>query len=221
MESKAILEATRLLHVGNSRSLLQKRTSSYRGRSAHFIRNQRESFSKSGGSTSSERSRRVPPPPPPPPPPSGFGMPNKTTAPTLDRRQQIIGSGLLVAGVVAGLFSGVGGRLPSADYERELSYVASQVGVRGMPSPVSAVVDKISGRIVAVNVIGKSGQEYMATVNPKNPSVLVLKPVGKLQVNVRPGIVYRLPTRYDTIDMANRRQIETIFRVPNWESMMM
>lgn len=177
--------------------------------------NQRDSYRGSGGSTSSERARRVPPPPPPPP----FSMPASSAGvPTLDRRQTIIGGGLLAVGVVAGLLSG--GRMPSAEYERELSYVASQVGVRGMPSPVSAVVDKISGQIVGVTVIGKSGQEYLATVDPKKPSVLVLRAVGNTQATVRPGAVYRLPTRYDQINVANRRQIETIFRVPNWESMM-
>ena len=113
--------------------------------------------------------------------------------------------------------------MPSADYERELSYIASQVGVRGMPSPVSAIVDKISGRIVGVNVIGMSGQEYLATVDPKNPSIFLLKAVGanSRTAKVRPGSVYRLPTRFERIDLANRRMIETVFRVPNWETMML
>ena len=182
------------------------------------VQNERQ---RGDGSYSTTRGRTRVPPPPPPPPSGSFA--NGFSTAGLDRRQSIILSGLVVAGLVAGLTSGVGGRMPSADYERELSYVASQVGVRGMPSPVSAIVDKISGRIVGVNVIGMSGQEYIATVDPKNPSVFLLKAVGANSRNtkVRPGSVYRLPTRFERIDLANRRLIETVFRVPNWETMML
>ena len=109
--------------------------------------------------------------------------------------------------------------MPSESYEKDLSYVASQIGVRGMPSPVSAVIDKTSGRVVAVAVIGQSGQEYIATVDRRNASVFILQPAGKKTVGkVRPGAVYRLPTRYERIELDNRRMVETVFRIPDWES---
>lgn len=213
-----IVDMTDMLHVWEGPCRLRRPLP----RTRVLSRGQRESMSGTGGSsTSSERSRRVPPPPPPPPPPLYTTVPRDGGLPTLDRRQKMIASGLLVAGVVVGIFSGIGGGMPSSEYERELSYVASQVGVRGMPSPVSAVVDRLSGRIVGVRVIGKTGQEYLATVDPNKPSVLVLRAVGTTQASSRPGAIYRLPTRYERINIGNRRQIETIFRVPNWESMML
>lgn len=107
--------------------------------------------------------------------------------------------------VMAALLSG-GGNM-SSEYERDLSYVASQVGVRGMPSPVSAIVDR-QGRIVGLDVVGKYGN-YVATVDPRSPSTLILK--------ARNGTVYRLPTRYDRINLADRRAMEAIFRVSDWE----
>lgn len=95
----------------------------------------------------------------------------------------------------------------STSYERDLSYVASQVGVRGMPSPVSAIVDR-QGRIVGLDVTGKSGN-YVATVDPRNPSMLLLK-AGN-------GAVYRLATRYERVNLADRRAMESVFRVLDWE----
>ena len=101
-----------------------------------------------------------------------------------------------------------GGGNMSSSYERDLSYVASQVGVRGMPSPVSAIADR-QGRIVGLDVTGK-GANYVATVDPRNPSMLLLK-AGN-------GTVYRLATRYERVNLADRRAMEAVFRVLDWES---
>ena len=116
----------------------------------------------------------------------------------------IAGGGAAILAVLALLTSG--GNM-SSEYERDLSYVASQVGVSGMPSPVSAIVDR-QGRIAGLDVVGKYGN-YVATVDPRSPSTLILKASN--------GSVYRLPTRYERINLADRRAMESIFRVSDWE----
>lgn len=158
----------------------------------------------------------IPPPPPPPPPPPRPNF-DYDLDDVVNRRNAI---GVLGAGMVAiALASGLTRRRPSADYERELSYVASQIGIPGMPSPVSAVVDTSTGGVVGIEVLGASGQEYLATVDPRNPSVLLLKTsVGKGKV--RSDVMYRLQTRFENVNLNNRRMIESIFRVPNWESLL-
>ncbi len=158
--------------------------------------------------TQKQRRRRdfeAPPPPPPPPPRRPPPPPPPAAADaTIDRRVAIAGGGAAILALVA-LLSG-GGNM-STEYERDLSYVASQVGVSGMPSPVSAIVDR-QGRIAGLDVVGKYGN-YVATVDPKSPSTLILK--------ARNGSVYRLPTRYERINLADRRAMESIFRVSDWE----
>lgn len=158
----------------------------------------------------------IPPPPPPPPPPPRPNF-DYDLDDIVNRRNAI---GVLGAGIVAiALASGLTRRRPSADYERELSYVASQIGIPGMPSPVSAVVDTSTGGVVGIEVLGASGQEYLATVDPRNPSVLLLKTrVGKGKI--QSDVMYRLQTRFENVNLNNRRMIESIFRVPNWESLL-
>jgi hypothetical protein len=127
----------------------------------------------------------------------------------IDRRQLTIVAGgavFLALGTLLG-----GNNMPSVQYERDLSYIASQVGVPGMPSPVSVIVDR-QGRIVGLDVTGKNG-DYVATVDTRNPSTLLLK-------QKKTGAVYRLATRYDRVNLADRRAIEAIFRVPDWENML-
>lgn len=156
----------------------------------------------------------IPPPPPPPPPRPNFDY---NLEDLMNRRNAI---GALGAGIVAiALASGLTRRRPSAEYERELSYVASQIGIPGMPSAVSAVVDTATGGVVGIEVLGASGQEYLATVDPRNPSVLLLKTsLGKGKV--RSNVMYRLQTRFENVNLNNRRMIESIFRVPNWERLL-
>jgi len=99
--------------------------------------------------------------------------------------------------------------------ERQLAYIASQMGVPGMPSPVSAIVDKTSGQIVGVLVFGKDGKRYVVNVDQTRTSRLLLSvDTGN---RGKPGAVYALQTRYDTINLSNRRQVESIFRVAGWE----
>ncbi len=80
--------------------------------------------------TQRERRNFPPPPPPPrrPPPPP----PTPTSVGPVDRRVAILGGGAVLLALGTALS---GGGNMSSSYERDLSYVASQVGVRGMPSP--------------------------------------------------------------------------------------
>lgn len=186
-------------------------------------RNRSTSFVMRSSARETERSTRdrstgMPPPPPPPPPPPGQDIFSAPMNVPIDRRDAIIG-GVATIGVVIGTIMGLRGGRPSADYERELSYVASQVGVRGMPSPDAAIVDRSNGKIVGISVVGPSGQQYVATVDQRNPSVFLLKTVGE-RGKVRPGMVYRLPTRYEKIDLGNRRLVESVFRIASWERML-
>ena len=154
-----------------------------------------------------QRERRNFPPPPPPPPPRRPPPPppTPTSVGPVDRRVAILGGGAVLLALGTALS---GGGNMSSSYERDLSYVASQVGVRGMPSPVSAIADR-QGRIVGLDVTGK-GANYVATVDPRNPSMLLLK-AGN-------GTVYRLATRYERVNLADRRAMEAVFRVLDWES---
>ena len=80
-----------------------------------------------------------------------------------------------------------------------------------MPSPVSAIIDKTNGAVVAIAVIGRQGTQYIAKVDPRDASrMLLTSPSDKK--------MYYLKTRYDNISLANRQQIESIFRVANWEA---
>jgi hypothetical protein len=82
---------------------------------------------------------------------------------------------------------------------------------------VSAVVDKSSGRVVAVLAVGPSGTQYLGTVDGGQPSRLVLEAQKGRGAGGRRGGAFALPTRYDALDLANRRQVEAIFRTPGWE----
>lgn len=110
--------------------------------------------------------------------------------------------------------SGFSSSGPSAKDEQQLAYVASQIGVPTAPSPVSAVVDKATGEVVAVVVIASDGTKFTAKVAPAQPSKLILE--ARVGDGRRSG-VYVLPTRYEKINLANRRQVESIFRVAGWE----
>eukprot|EP00890_Picochlorum_soloecismus_P006718 jgi/Picsp_1/871/NSC_04359-R1_---NA--- len=216
-----------MLHVVSSNSVGEPRILASVLRSRPLYRNinniQRRIHAESDPNRQSREFSRIqvkpdfvipPPPPPPPPPRPNFDY---NLDDIVNRRNAI---GALGAGVVAiALASGLTRRRPSAEYERELSYVASQIGIPGMPSPVSAVIDTSTGGVVGIEVLGASGQEYLATVDPRNPSVLLLKTsVGKGKV--RSDIMYRLQTRFENVNLNNRRMIESIFRVPNWESLL-
>ena len=111
--------------------------------------------------------------------------------------------------------SGFSASGPSAQDEKQLAYVASQIGVPSAPSPVSAVLDKATGEVVAVVIISSDGTKYIGKVAPGQPSKMVLEARGG---DGRKGGVYVLSTRYEKIDLANRRQVESIFRMSDWES---
>jgi hypothetical protein len=72
---------------------------------------------------------------------------------------------------------------------------------------------------VAVLVIGQDGTKYAAKVDPSRPSRMVLEvEKGGNGNGKRAGGVYALDTRYERIELANRRQIESVFRTPSWEN---
>lgn len=149
--------------------------------------------------------RSTPPPPPPPPPPPSQRK-------HIPRRDLILG--VAVVGATAlGVTKGISSIRPKAQDERELAYVASQLGVPGTPSPVSAMIDKADGSVVAVVAIGETGRQYIATVDPKDGSQMVL-------VTDDGKGLFVLPTRFEQVDLANRRQIESIFRVAHWEDLL-
>lgn len=149
--------------------------------------------------------RRIPPPPPPPPP----RLPQESP---LNRRDIILGFSV-VAATAIGVTKGFSSTKIRKEDERQLAYVASQLGVPGTPSLVSAVVDKSDGSVVAIKAFGESGKLYIATVDPNDRSQMLLaSDEGKT--------VYVLPTRYEEINLANRKQIESIFRVAHWENSM-
>ena len=67
-------------------------------------------------------------------------------------------------------------------------------------------------------VMGQDGARYAAKVDPSRPSRMLLEVEkgGNSSVK-RAGGVYVLETRYEKVDLANRRQIESIFRTAGWE----
>lgn len=84
---------------------------------------------------------------------------------------------------------------------------------------MSAIVDKQTGKVVALLVTGKAGQRYVATVDAAAPSRLLLaaqkqRPGGKAPAV---GGAFALQTRYDAVTLDNRPQVESIFRVAGWE----
>ncbi len=81
---------------------------------------------------------------------------------------------------------------------------------------MSAIVDTARGEVAAIAVVGRGGARYLATVDPSRPSQLVLRAVEGRGGAGR-GAAYTLPTRYEALDLANRRQVESIFRVAGWE----
>lgn len=120
------------------------------------------------------------------------------------------------------MISGFSASGPGAQDEKQLAYVASQIGVPSAPSPVSAILDKSTGRVVAVLVIGQYGTKYAAKVDPSKPSRMILEAEkGGNSNGKRSKGVYVLDTRYERVDLANRRQIESIFRTAGWESALM
>ena len=167
-------------------------------------------------STSTQRNLPVPfsppqrGPPPPPPPPSFQFIPTATS-----RRDAILGT-LLAAGVTAGVISGFSASGPSVKDEQQLAYVASQIGVPSAPSPVSAIVDKQKKAVVAVAVMASDGTNFIATVDAGQPSRMILE--AQNGVGNSKGSRYVLQTRYDSINLANRRQVESIFRMAGWEN---
>lgn len=120
------------------------------------------------------------------------------------------------------MVSGFSASGPSAQDKKQLAYVASQIGVPSTPSPVSAILDKSTGRVVAVLVVGQDGTKYAAIVDPSRPSRILLEAEkGENSSGKRSGRMYVLDTRYEKVDLANRRQIESIFRMAGWEDSLM
>jgi hypothetical protein len=129
---------------------------------------------------------------------------------------------MISSAVAIGMVSGFSTSSPSAQDEKQLAYVASQIGVSSTPSPVSAILDKSTGRVVAVLVVGQEGTKYAAVVDPSRPSRMILEAEkGGNSYGKRAGGVYVLDTRYEKVDLANRRQIESIFRIAGWEASLM
>lgn len=118
---------------------------------------------------------------------------------------------IVTAAVGIGVARGISSSGSRNEEERQLAYVASQIGVPSVPSLVSAVFDKQTGRVTAVAVVGQDGRRYLATRDPIQPSRLLL-------ASQKGGEVYALQTRYGSLDLNNRRQMETIFRVADWEA---
>jgi hypothetical protein len=67
--------------------------------------------------------------------------------------------------------------------------------------------------VVALVAIGRDGTKYVAKVDPRRRSRLLLKPDKRREV-------WALETRLEEVDLSNRRLMETIFRLPDWEERM-
>lgn len=100
-------------------------------------------------------------------------------------------------------------RLRSEEEERQLGAIASRVGVDGVLPPVSPIIDKNTGRAVALVVVSSDGRQLLATVDAQRPSRLLLKD--------REGRVYALQTRVDRVNINNQLAMEVLFNNPSWE----